>query len=301
MWRDEDFFRKLLDNLYDGIYFVDRDRVINFWNKGSKRLSGYAADEVVGLSCKDNILVHVDDEGHELCKEGCPLAATMEDGEERQAEVYMRHREGHRIPVLVRVAPIHDRDGKITGAVEIFSDNSNRTADQQKIEELQHMVFLDPLTALANRRYLDISLRSRLEEMNRYGWGVGLLFFDVDHFKNFNDRYGHEVGDEVLKMVAKSLSNCSRVYDTVGRWGGEEFVAIITNIGRENISGTAERYRQVVEHSGLAVDGEMLRVTVSVGATIAVPGDTTESLLARADELMYKSKLAGRNRVSSDQ
>lgn len=296
----EDFYRNLLDNLYDGVYFVDRGRTISYWNKGAERLSGFAADEVLGSCCRDNILVHMDHQGRMLCAEGCPLAATMEDGAERQAEIFMRHKSGHRLPVQVRVAPIRDAEGRVTGAVEVFSDNSARMADLQKIEELQQQAFFDPLTALANRRYLELTLQTRLEEMARYGWRFGVLFLDVDHFKQINDRHGHETGDAALQMVAKTLAHCSRSFDTVGRWGGEEFVAIVVGVDGKDITATAERYRQVIAHSALGTGTETVRMTVSIGATLAAPGDTPQSLVKRADGLMYQSKLAGRNCVTSD-
>ncbi|AMV73424.1 sensor domain-containing diguanylate cyclase [Desulfuromonas carbonis] len=292
------FFRQLLDNLYDGVYFVDRDRIITYWNRGAERLSGYSADLVLGKSCRDNLLVHMDDNGKLLCLDGCPLAATMADGNERQAEVFMHHADGQRVPVLVRVSPIHDEAGAIVGAVEIFSDNSSQNAARQQIEELQELAFLDPLTALANRRFLEITLHSRLEEQRRYGWPFGVLFFDIDHFKSFNDSYGHETGDAVLKMTAKTLAGCARSFDVVGRWGGEEFVAVLANVDRTSLQRIAERYRSMIEQSGLPTAMEVLRVTVSVGAALAVPGDTVESVLERADALMYQSKQNGRNRVT---
>jgi diguanylate cyclase (GGDEF)-like protein/PAS domain S-box-containing protein len=295
------FFRNLIDNLYDGVYFVDRSRTITYWNKGAERLSGFAAGEVIGSCCHDNILVHMDFQGRMLCGEGCPLTAAMEDGSERQAEIFLRHKDGHRLPVLVRVAPIRDSEGCITGAVEIFSDNSARMADLQKIDELQQQAFFDPLTGLANRRYMELTLQSRLEEMARYGWRFGVLFLDVDHFKRINDQYGHETGDAALKMVAKTIAHCSRSFDTVGRWGGEEFVAIVVGVDESDMLATAERYRQVIAHSALNVESEAVRMTVSIGATLAALGDTAEGLVKRADELMYKSKLAGRDCVTSDQ
>jgi len=300
MWNSQQFFRQLLDNLYDGVYFVDRDRVVNYWNKGAERLSGFAAEEVVGHSCRDNLLVHVDDRGNQLCFQGCPLAATIKDGQERQAAVFMHHKAGHRVPVQVRVTPIRNEDGFITGAVEIFSDNTAEVDARQRAEELETMAFLDALTGIANRRFLEITLRSRLEEQRRYGWPFGLLFLDVDHFKSFNDRYGHDVGDQVLKMVAKTMTSCSRAFDVVGRWGGEEFIAIIANVEREQLLAVAERYRQMIEHSGLELEGRTLQVTVSVGAAGAFADDSSEQLLERADALMYRSKQNGRNRVTGD-
>lgn len=298
MWTSQQFFRQLLDNLYDGVYFVDRDRIVNYWNKGAERLSGFAAGEVIGHSCKDNLLVHVDDQGNHLCIEGCPLAATIEDGQERQAAVFMHHKDGHRVPVQVRVTPIRNSQGAITGAVEIFSDNSAVDQARQRAAELEKMAFMDGLTGVANRRFLEITLGSRLEEQRRYGWPVGLLFLDVDHFKSFNDRHGHEVGDQVLKMVATTMSSCSRTFDTVGRWGGEEFIAIITNVDSAQLRTVAERYRQLIEYSGLAIADSVLKVTVSIGAALATADDTSEGLLERADALMYQSKQSGRNCVS---
>ena len=298
MLSDQGFFRQLLDNLYDGVYFVDLNRIITFWNRGAERLSGFPADEVIGRHCGDNLLVHVDMEGRHLCRHGCPLAATLADGQERQSEIYLHHRDGHRLPVLVRISPIRNGEGQITGAVEIFSDNTARILDQHRIDQLQEMAFLDPLTSLPNRRYLEIKLNTRLEEMQRYGWQSALLFLDVDHFKAVNDQYGHAVGDNVLKMVARTLAHCARSVDTVGRWGGEEFVAILTNIGKGRLLETAERYRQMVENSGLPVSGKHLQVTVSIGAAVAMPGDTAETLISRADDLMYQSKLRGRNCVT---
>ena len=298
MWTSQQFFRQLLDNLYDGVYFVDRDRVVSYWNRGAERLSGFAASEVVGHSCRDNLLVHVDNQGNQLCFQGCPLAATIEDGQERQAEVFMHHKAGHRVPVQVRVTPIRNPAGAITGAVEIFSDNSAADQARLRAEELEKMAFMDGLTGVANRRFLELTLRSRLEEQRRYGWPVGLLFLDVDHFKSFNDRHGHEVGDQVLKMVATTMTSCSRTFDTVGRWGGEEFIAIIANVDSAQLRTVAERYRQLIEHSGLELAGQLLKVTVSIGAALATGDETSAKLLERADALMYRSKQSGRNRVS---
>lgn len=300
MWRNQTFFRQLLDNLYDGVYFVDRSMVINYWNKGAERISGFSASEMVGSCCTDNILTHMDNKGHLLCLDGCPLSATMEDGKERQAEVYLQHKDGHRVPVLVRVSPIRNKKGETTGAVEIFSDNSSRIADLQKIEELRRLALLDPLTSLANRRYLEITLRSRLEELARFDWKFGVLFIDIDNFKSVNDVYGHETGDEALKVMSKSMSGCCRVFDMVGRWGGEEFVAIIMHVGKEDIRTTAERFRRVIEHSVLTIDGKRLNLTVSIGATEAIADDTAVTLIKRADDLMYRSKVAGKNCVCCD-
>jgi len=295
---DSIFYKQLLDDLYDGVYFIDRDLRITYWNRGAERITGYPAEEVMGSCCGHNILDHVNAEGTSLCLNGCPVSMTIADGSPREAQVFLHHKEGHRVPVQVRVSPIRDGEGAIIGAVEIFSENSTRLADLQRIEELEQLVFLDPLTGLANRRYIQMNLQSKIDEMFRYGWPFGVMLLDIDHFKQVNDRYGHDRGDNLLKMVSRTLQHAVRSYDQVGRWGGEEFIIILANVAGGKLAANAERFRRLVEQSTMSTATEIIRVTISIGATVATRNDTVETLLKRADELLYRSKAAGRNCVS---
>ena len=296
---DGDFYKKLLDEFYDGVYFVDRDRQITYWNRGAERITGYSAPEVMGRRCMDNILMHVDGEGSMLCHGSCPLAFTMEDSVPRQAEGYLHHKQGFRVPVSIRVTPLRDRRGQVVGAVEVFSDNSPQAPLLERIAQFERLAYIDPLTELANRRYAEIVLSARHEELKRYGWKFGILFVDIDRFKTVNDTYGHMQGDEVLKMVGRTLVRSVRSFDVVGRWGGEEFIAIIANVDRAEATIFAERMRTLVEHSRLPGDPP-LAVTVSIGGTVARDVDSVEELVRRADGLMYRSKQEGRNRVTVD-
>jgi len=281
------------------VYFVDRDRQITYWNKGAERITGYPAVEVVGSRCYDNILMHVDSHGTLLCKDHCPLAATLQDGSERTADVYLRHKDGHRVSVNIRITPLKDEHGEIVGAVEVFTDNSLKLSAIARMEAFEKLAYLDPLTGTANRRFAEITLHARYEEFKRYGWPFGLIFIDIDRFKCINDECGHAAGDEVLKMVAKTLMNSARSFDVVARWGGDEFIAMIANVDREQLIATANRFRILVEQSSRAV-GPVQQVTISVGATLARSDDTEATLLERADRLMYESKNAGKNRVTAD-
>ena len=124
---------------------------------------------------------------------------------------------------------------------------------------------------------------------------------DIDHFKRFNDAYGHKTGDDVLVMVAKSISFSLRKMDVVARWGGEEFIVILPGASRVIIKSVAERIRILIENSFLLVDEERVHVTVSIGATMSRADDTIEAIVGRADRLMYASKSGGRNRVTEDE
>ena len=147
---------------------------------------------------------------------------------------------------------------------------------------------------------MEIYLTSRREEFKRFRWPFGVLFIDIDHFKSINDKFGHMVGDDILKMVAETLSHNNRPFDIVGRWGGEEFLAIIANVDLEALKEIADRYRVFIRKSKMVQSKGDIRVTVSIGATLCRQEDTTRSLIKRADELMYHCKNSGRDCVRVD-
>jgi diguanylate cyclase (GGDEF)-like protein/PAS domain S-box-containing protein len=295
---ENDIYKDILDNLYDGVYLVDGRRRITYWNKGAERISGYPRQEVIGSSCADNLLMHVDDQGTSLCKNGCPLAKTLADGQNREAYVYLHHKNGHRVPVMLRVTPILDPDGQILGAVEVFSDNSSLLAALRRVSELKQEIDIDALTGVGNRRYIEARIQESLEGYRGRTHALGLLFIDVDFFKRVNDVYGHQVGDQVLKMVANTLRHSLRSTDALGRWGGDEFVGLVYDVDLEQLASIAGKLRALVASSSLDTERGIVRVTVSIGGTLARPPDSTGTLEDRADSLLYQSKTSGKNRVS---
>jgi diguanylate cyclase (GGDEF)-like protein/PAS domain S-box-containing protein len=291
-------YAKIFESLNDGLYFVDRDRIINYWNKAAEKISGFTAEEVVGRSCSDNILNHVDSEGNSLCRGNCPLSDSMKDKIPREVKVYLHHKDSHRVPVSARTSVLTDDDGKVIGGVELFTDISNQEANELRVKELEKLALLDDLTQLVNRNYINREVQSRFEENKRLKIPFGILFIDIDNFKIFNDKYGHDIGDAVLKLVAKTFVANGRPFDLFGRWGGEEFVGIIRNMNKKDLEVLGNRLRILVGKSHIIHDNENINVTLSVGATLVKDDDTIESLIKRADSLMYKSKQAGKNRLT---
>ena len=300
MQEDSTLYRDVLDNINDGVYFLDRQRKIFFWNKGAERITGYASDEVLGRHCADDILCHVDKEGRNLCQDDCPAAEVLTDGQRREAEVYLLHKNGYRKPVRIRVAPIEDADGRIVGAMEIFSDDASPDSMRRRIALLEKLSALDPLTHLPNRRSIEATIASRLAETHRYKVIFGILFIDIDHFKSVNDRYGHEVGDRVLQLVAKTLARSLRPFDLAGRWGGEEFLAVVLNVDAAHLGVVAERVRSLVAQTRIPLEDGYLNVSVSIGGSLSRVDDSLEALVNRADQNMYRSKMGGRNQVQLD-
>jgi len=293
----EGFALELLDHLNDGVYVVDRSRKITFWNRGAQAITGWAPRDVVGQACPDAVLRHVDADGNELCRTGCPLTAALADEAPHRADVFLHHRAGHRVPVRVEAVPVRDASGAVVGVVEVFTDQTERMEAIRRVEELTEIVYLDPLTGIGNRRYAEVVLEEKMAELSRYGFRFGVLFVDVDRFKEVNDRHGHEVGDTVLKTVAATLARSARSLDFVGRWGGEEFVVLLSNVTDFTLPLVADRARRLVERSEVPTPAGPLTVTISVGATIVRKGEEATEILRRADALMYEAKAAGRNRV----
>lgn len=291
-------FQTLLENLAEGVYFVDTSRKIQYWNRAAVELTGYTQEEVVGRRCMDNLLMHVDGAGEQLCLGACPLAATMADGSGRVARVYFHHRDGHRVPVRVATAAIRDDSGTIIGGIETFHDDTPMNAALDEVERLQQLSLICSLTGIGNRRYTEDTLEKRLAEAQRLGVPCAVMMFDVDHFKSVNDQYGHPVGDLVLKMVARTLKNAMRSYDFAGRWGGEEFLVIMPHIKAFELDLAANRLRLLVNSASRKISDNHLSITVSGGACLSRPGETAAACVARADQLLYTSKKNGRNRVT---
>ncbi|CAG1002456.1 Response regulator PleD [Anaerolineales bacterium] len=297
---EDQFHKSLVDNLYDGVYFVDTERRITYWNKGAERITGRMAEEMIGRFCQDNILDHVTHDGHHLCTGGCPLLATITDSEPREAEVHLRHADGYRVPVLIRTSPIFDEEHKVIGAVEIFSNSQSLFRMKRRVDELEQAVHRDTLTGVGNRKLLEIKIDTALREYHEHQIPFGLLFLDIDHFKTVNDTYGHQEGDRVLQSTVRNMTEHLRDTDVCGRWGGEEFIAILYNVNLKNLCQIAEKLRAMIASSIVNINGGQISVTVSIGATLVHDMDTLHTIIERADQLMYRSKQSGRNRVTTE-
>jgi diguanylate cyclase (GGDEF)-like protein/PAS domain S-box-containing protein len=292
-----DLHKTIVENLADGVYLVDTERTITYWNHGAERISGHASSSVVGRRCFDNILGHVDAQGRSLCHTACPLAETMRDGEVREASIWLKHADGYRKPVRVRTAPVRDGEGRIIGGVEVFSDDSAVVQASEDAARARRDALTDELTGLPNRRLFDAALTGRLENLARYGWQFGLLIVDVDHFKAVNDEHGHAVGDQVLVTVAETLRGAVRLGDVLARWGGDEFAILVEAPTGTDLLDTAQRLKSLTAQSDVRQGGTRLSVAVSVGGTLASLNDTAETLFARADNALYAAKNSGRDRI----
>lgn len=204
------------------------------------------------------------------------------------------------------IFPVHDHEGAVQGACIAIHDSTQlvevtrmleRTMDQAL--DLEESNRRDGLTGLYNRKFFDEQITQEIVNARRYNWPLTLAMIDVDHFKTINDTYGHSSGDAVLRSLAARLKSMLRATDTLCRYGGEEFALILPHISLENSSFLLDRLRKAIET--MAVDLEQsiqVSVTVSIGIAELQEGLAPGQLVSRADESLYSSKRAGRNRVT---
>jgi diguanylate cyclase (GGDEF)-like protein len=196
--------------------------------------------------------------------------------------------------LLVSGIDEHDRD-KFGILAQEFMLGIKRAILYQRVQE---MAITDSLTGVFSRRYLMERFNEEVERSKKFNYNFSFLMVDIDHFKGYNDRYGHLVGDAILKEVARAIKENIRQIDLVGRYGGEEFSVILTETDRGGAEFAAERIRQAIEQKNIRVYDETLQATISIGIAI-FPDNATDpgELIEKADQALYQAKQAGRNRV----
>ena len=199
--------------------------------------------------------------------------------------------------------PLRSATDEVTKVAIVVYDVTETAINRGKLEiardELLRLSRTDRLTGLYNRGYWEERLREEFARHLRNGADVCLVMFDIDHFKSINDSYGHQVGDEAIRTVARVLLDSARTVDICGRYGGEEFVAILPDTGTEGAMVFSERLRQTIEASIVECEGESISFTISLGVALLTPQFTTPTeWLVASDKALYQSKEGGRNQTN---
>ncbi len=278
-----DIYRAVLESLPIGIYLTDRHRQILFWNSGAERITGYLGQEVIGHFCPDNLLMHCDENGVELCGCACPLAQTMQDGRPGEANIFLRHKEGQRVPVHVRSIPVRDEFGVIIGAAECFEKRSSRHTDTRASKAVPHLC-LDEVTEIPDERAILAGLGEAVERFTASQVPFGVLAIGVDHLDHLRRVYGCQAINAVFHAVAQTLSAGTRPDDLVGRWREDRFAALVLCPTADGLEACGERLRRLVAQAAVLWWGDRLSVTVSMSGTMVRLEDTVQSLLDRAEK-----------------
>jgi diguanylate cyclase (GGDEF)-like protein len=193
--------------------------------------------------------------------------------------------------------PLNDGDQVRIGR-SILKFMTGENVEVHYHEEIYRLMTVDALTQVFNRRYFNEALEREFNRSRRYGRGLSLVAFDIDHFKRVNDTYGHLTGDNLLRQIAAAVKPRLRRDDVLARTGGEEFGVLLPEVGLEGARTTADKIRKIIEATPLHHESEVIGCTVSLGvATLGADDSTGEELYRRADERLYEAKVGGRNRV----
>lgn len=274
-------------NTHEGVVITDADARIVAANTAFTEMTGYSKQQLLG-------------ENPRILKSGrhdagfyAEMWHALLQGGGWQGEIWNRRRDGEVFPVWLTINAVHDAAGAISHYVSLHSDISSIKRSQQEMEHLAHH---DPLTQLPNRLLCMARIGQSLDRTRRGKLGVGLLFLDLDHFKQINDTLGHAVGDTLLQEVASRLLKAVRVQDTVARLGGDEFTVILDELRQPEDAGQVAAKILDYFAEPFLLAGKLVTVTTSIGVS-CFPGDskTLEELLKHADEAMYQAKQQGRN------
>ena len=314
---DRNFAVAMMEHMVVPTFVLDAEGKVLIWNRACERLTGVKAAEVIGRKehwrafyeaprpCLADLIAHGRTEEIEtlyVFHDRSHDASHMDRG--RHAENWcVMPRVGTRLYLSIDAGPIYDQGGELVAVVETLRD---MTAQKEAQLELLRLASRDSLTGLANRRTLDEVMKDEWSRALRDRHPLALIMADVDHFKLYNDSFGHQQGDECLQAVARVLAaEARRPADLVARYGGEEFCVVLPNVDLEGARVVAERIRAGVESLGVprANPGIGAVVTLSLGVACIVPtvSDNPETLLRHADRELYRAKHLGRNRVVSIQ
>jgi diguanylate cyclase (GGDEF)-like protein/PAS domain S-box-containing protein len=280
---DPEICRAILDSLSVGVYLVDRDLKITFWNAGAERITGYIGHEVVGRRCGDDILIHSDHQGRHACSEQCPLHAAIHYGLHGESHLYLHHHSGHRVPVLVRTIPLRDPSGAIIGAAEIFEEPRPTSFIERRQTNGNAQSCFDTVTQLPNRSVCQVRLRLFLSTFAQEKLPFSILIIRVVNIQAFTAEHGVEAGRLLMRAVGETLANTIRHNDFAGRWSEDEFLMILANCDPARAPSVGKRICSVADAASIHWWGDELSACISFGVASPAEGDTLDSLISRAE------------------
>jgi diguanylate cyclase (GGDEF)-like protein/PAS domain S-box-containing protein len=291
----QDLLVKVVSEAREGITIVDaqhQEFPLIYANQGIERLTGYSPDEVMAGNYR--ILQGADTNQPEIAV----MLAAMANGEGCSVKLRNYRKDGSMFWNEFSISPVHDAQGKLTHFIGIMKDMADRGQSGQQPEA---PAYADPLIGVSNRRHFDEQFHDLLRAAQRIHSGISLLMVDLDHFKLFNERYGHSAGDECLRMVGACIAKSFiRTSDCVARYGGEEFAVVSFSTGIDALRDHAQKLCEQVRALNIPHgDSPHGVVTISIGGVHRLPNrDTTEkSLIELANQELHAAKHSGRDRV----
>lgn len=294
---DPEILRAVLEGLPTGVYVVGRNGKILFWNCGAERITGHLRQDVVGHACREDFLGSTEGAKDQIPGVCAGLDDVLKDGKPAESEVAFRHKSGHLVPVKLRAFAVRDREGKIVAVVECFDELLDLVASNRRHDKLAEFGCLDPASGVLTHKMVEARLRECLATYAEQPVPFCIVCIAFDHLDEIKARYGAGALAAVLRVAGQTLENCLRPTDYMGRWQENEFLAIVVECNRSEISRVGERLRRMIGSAKIAWWGDSLPLAIAMGATAVKPQDTAAEMMRRAEGALREGILQGGNRI----
>lgn len=290
----QDIYQRILESLQTGVYLVDRNQKILFWNEGAEKITGHLRQDVLGRAAQEVMQADEEGDSSEVSGEGeTSIVQVLREGKPTHNEVMLRHKAGHLVPVRIRAVAIRNDHGTIIGAAESFEESVSAADWERRQEKLAGYGALDPTTGVLTETFLLSHLRENLRTFNECQVPFSVVCIQVDKLSELKARYGPGVAAIVLRTMGQTLENSLRPTDFLGRRGEAEFMAILTECSRFDVGKVCERLRKGIHGVRVNWWGDRVPVSASMGSTTVQSQETEEQILARVNRSLQKSIPAG--------
>jgi two-component system cell cycle response regulator len=291
-------YQTVLNSLETGVYIVDRNRRICFWNEGAEQITGYLRQDVVGRFLRDHLLTIDGDAKDVASDQDDPINLAFRDGKPSVMDVSILHKDGYRVPIVLHTNPIRNPRGAVIGAAESFEKNRSASDWTRRQAAFADFGCLDAVTGVAAQSFMGTQLRENLITFAEHNIPFGILLVQIDQMDQFRASRGPGVVSTILRVVAQSVENCVRPTDLVGCWGENQFIAIPLECKESEVAVVGERVRRAIGRSEIEWWGDKFSVTSPLGSAGCRAGDKVEQLIARAEASLKDSIGKGGNCVT---
>ena len=294
---DPAVLQSVIDGLQTGLYVVGKDGNIHYWSDGAQRILGHLRQDILGRALREDLFAVSDGNQSALSDALGALAEVFRDGKPVMADVSLRHKDGHRIRVVLRAAPVRNRDGTIIGVAESFDEPVSSAIWERRRTKLAGYHCLDEVTGVHNRAITQSRLREHLVIFEEHHIPVSILAIQIDGVEHYRSTYGPGALAAILRAVAQTLDTNLRPTDFLGRYTDNYFLTILPECAEEDVRKVAERMKKMVTYGEIKWWGDDLSVTASFGGASSRPGDTVDTIVERAEKSLAESVAAGGNCV----
>jgi diguanylate cyclase (GGDEF)-like protein/PAS domain S-box-containing protein len=291
-------FQAVLENLQTGVYLVDRERRILFWNEGAQRLTGHLRQDVVGRFLRDHLMKAKGDDKDVDSDPEDPVNAAFRDGKSSITEVSILHKDGYRVPIVLRTVPVRNSHGEVIIAAESFDLNFSGPGRARRHALIAEKGGGDALAGVPSQTFMEAHLSETLAKFLERHSDFAILLIEVNGMDHFARTFGAGITPIILRVVAHAIENSLRPEDLMARWSGNRFLAVLDGCKEAEVERAGERIRKMIGNSEIEWWGDVFPVAAALGGAGARPGDTVEQLVERAEKSLVESIAAGGNRVT---